>query len=160
MCYLKINKTKYNLIGNEERGTALHWAVNAGHFRVVQMFLLNNADINIKNADGKTPKDVCKDTNILHLIERFEKWKKDDARASSDKVCDVPDTIKEDAEVEDEEDDEEHKTHTTEMTLKFDIDNEKEAKNKIDEEKLDTFILSVYLLLHTLIFTKEGVNDK
>ena len=133
---LKYKQTKYNLIGNEERGTALHWAVNAGHFKVVQMFLLNNADINVKNTDGKTPKDVWKDSNILHLIERFEKWKKDDVKSSTDKVW-VSDEIKEDAEVEDEGDEEEHKTHTAEMTLKFDVDSD--AKQKPDEfDKLDS----------------------
>jgi ankyrin repeat protein len=55
---LKHPKTKHDLIGNSERGTALHCAVNAGHFKVVQMFLMNNVDFSTKNADGKTPKDV------------------------------------------------------------------------------------------------------
>lgn len=32
--------------------------MNAGNFKVVQMFLMNNTDIDIKNADGKTPKEV------------------------------------------------------------------------------------------------------
>lgn len=95
------------------------------------MFLLNNADVDVKNADGKSPKDVCKDSNILHLIERFEKCSKDAVRASAGRAC-AADAIREDAEVEDEGDAEEHKTHTAELTLRFDGDSE--ARRRLDEE--------------------------
>ena len=55
---LKDKRTRPELIGNEERGTGLHCAVKAGYFKVVQMYLMNNASMNVKNADGQTPKDI------------------------------------------------------------------------------------------------------
>jgi len=55
---LKCKKVKHDLVGNEENGTGLHCGVNAGHFKVVQMYLMNNFDFHTKNADGKTSKDV------------------------------------------------------------------------------------------------------
>lgn len=55
---LKEKRTNQNLIGDLERGTGLHCAVNAGHFKVVQMYLMNNCRVDIKNSLGKTAKEV------------------------------------------------------------------------------------------------------
>lgn len=41
---LKDKRTKAQLVGNEERGTGLHCAAKANHFKVVQMYLMNNVD--------------------------------------------------------------------------------------------------------------------
>lgn len=129
---LKHPKIMKNLIGDPERGTGLHCAVNAGHFKVVQMYLMNEVDFDIKNADGLTPKEVCKDKFILGLFERFEKLK-DAGKTTTEKVENQTEEIKE----QDEEQDEEttNKLEPNEVTIKFDVDKEEHKDPEGEDEK-------------------------
>ncbi|CAI2381728.1 unnamed protein product [Moneuplotes crassus] len=116
---LKTSKVDPNLIGSTERGAGLHCAVNANHFAVVQIYLMNNVDIYIKNADGKTPKDICKDANILSLFEKVEKCQQE-GKNNSEQLYSPREEIKED--LEENEDSVDCKKE------------EKEEDQKIDEE--------------------------
>lgn len=126
---LKDKRTRPELIGNEERGTGLHCAVKAGYFKVVQMYLMNNASMNIKNADGQTPKDIWKDPNILSLFEKFESWEPEKQ--------DKDEEIKEEVELEDQSDNEESKQSkengTSEITYKYDLDRDSQSSPKKSE---------------------------
>mmetsp|Transcript_17984 Transcript_17984/g.12917 ORF Transcript_17984/g.12917 Transcript_17984/m.12917 type:complete len:131 (+) Transcript_17984:327-719(+) len=54
-------------------GTPLHTACRGSSVKIVQQLLLSNANINIKNAKNKTPKEVTKNQRIIYLIEKYEK---------------------------------------------------------------------------------------
>ena len=125
---LKCSRIDSNLIGNPERGTGLHCGVNAGHFKVVRMYLMNNADFEVKNADGKVPRDVCTDPNILGLFERFEKCKQE-GKSNTVKVEDAKEVIKEEPGEEDEEEPNDL-SKTAEVTYKYDLDGDKAEDEK------------------------------
>lgn len=131
---LKHPSTKHDLIGTPEKCTALHSAVNAGHFKVVQMFLMNNVDFSTKNADGKTPKDVCDDQNILSLFERFEKVISE-GKSNTVKLDSPREEIKEEPELEDNEESKGDIPKTQEVTIKFDVDDHKQGSKASQDEE-------------------------
>ena len=49
--------------------TALHWAAYKGHGAVVTALLEYGADVNAKKKDGRTPRDVAKNNNIIQLLD-------------------------------------------------------------------------------------------
>ena len=151
---LQNKKTNHNLIGNLERGTGLHWAVNAGHFNVVQIYLMNNVDFDVKDADNKSPKDIWKDPNILLLFERVEKWKKEGNNKTT--ILDSPrEEIKEDpAEYDEDFTGDKKFEETTEVTIKFDIDNE-ESKQKQQNQNSKDFDKSFEDSRESLILESE-----
>ncbi|KRX02254.1 Ankyrin repeat-containing domain [Pseudocohnilembus persalinus] len=51
---------------------SLHVASYYGHEQVVEILLINGAEINVKNAVNNTPKDEAYNQNIEKLIDRYE----------------------------------------------------------------------------------------
>ena len=54
-------------------GTPLHLACRGGSVKIVQQLLLNNADFTLRNAKGKSVKEVTNNQRIIYLIEKYEK---------------------------------------------------------------------------------------
>ncbi|KAJ0966727.1 hypothetical protein J5N97_023644 [Dioscorea zingiberensis] len=64
------NGVSINLRDSEGR-TPLHWAVDRGHFDVVEILLRRNADVNAKDNEGQTPLHyavVCEHEAIAKLL--------------------------------------------------------------------------------------------
>ncbi|CAF0709040.1 unnamed protein product [Brachionus calyciflorus] len=64
-------------ITNNENDTPLHKAVhssiNSSRYNIVELLLLNNADITLKNNQGLRPIDLASDPSVKSLIEAAEK---------------------------------------------------------------------------------------
>ena len=52
----------------------MHIACYKGYLNVISCLLSEGADINVKNNEGKTPLDVCEDTNKEEIVSLFNKY--------------------------------------------------------------------------------------
>ena len=59
-------------IQNRDGWTSLHCACETGNGEIIKDLLNNNADTQIKNKNGKTPKDVAQFAFVKALIEEYE----------------------------------------------------------------------------------------
>ena len=48
----------------------MHGAALEGHGPVVEALLKGGADVKAKTSDGRTPRDVAKHNNIIHLLDQ------------------------------------------------------------------------------------------
>ncbi|WP_297276777.1 ankyrin repeat domain-containing protein [uncultured Brachyspira sp.] len=65
---------KYQLdinLQDDDGWTALHFAVASDSYRATEILLRNNADANISDFDGKKPLDICNDTDIEALLNKY-----------------------------------------------------------------------------------------
>lgn len=88
---------------------------------------MNNVDINVKNAYDQSPKDICKNANILSLFERVEKCQQE-GKHNSEKLYSPREEIKEDLEENEDSVEIDKKKKPTEVTLKFDMKKDDEAE--------------------------------
>ena len=51
--------------------TPLHLAVTRGHLDVCKIFMANIDDLEPTNFGGKTPKDLAKENNQVHILQLF-----------------------------------------------------------------------------------------
>mmetsp|Transcript_23354 Transcript_23354/g.23286 ORF Transcript_23354/g.23286 Transcript_23354/m.23286 type:complete len:409 (+) Transcript_23354:162-1388(+) len=93
---------------------------------------MNNVDINVKNAYDQSPKDICKDANILSLFERVEKCQQE-GKHNSEQLYSPREEIKEDLEENEDSVELDKKKKSTEVTLKFDM--KKEDATELQEEE-------------------------
>ena len=70
-------KTNINLMPTSEWGTALHIAAMTGNVWVVQILLMNNASLEIRRGDGKSPKQVVPEDaeGVIKLMTKYEETK-------------------------------------------------------------------------------------
>jgi ankyrin repeat protein len=54
---------------DKDGNTPLHYACIYNRISCVRILLNYNADVNIKNNNGKTPYDICNDDMIKEMIE-------------------------------------------------------------------------------------------
>ena len=52
----------------------MHIACYKGYLNVISCLLSEGAVINVKNNEGKTPLDVCQDTNKEEIVSLFNKY--------------------------------------------------------------------------------------
>ena len=52
----------------------MHIACKRGHTNVIQCLLSQEADMTIKNIEGKTPLDECLDTNKDEIVGLFSNY--------------------------------------------------------------------------------------
>ncbi|WP_297207111.1 ankyrin repeat domain-containing protein [uncultured Brachyspira sp.] len=65
---------KYKLdidLQDDDGWTALHFAVASDSYRAVDILLRNGADANISDLDGKKPLNICNDTDIEALLNKY-----------------------------------------------------------------------------------------
>lgn len=65
---------KYQLninMQDDDGWTALHFAVASDSYRAADILLRNEADANISDLDGKKPLDICNDTDIEALLNKY-----------------------------------------------------------------------------------------
>lgn len=63
-----------NLLGGSHFWSPLHVASHSGHYKTVETLVAAGADVYIRNADGRTPRDTSKgDLAIYKLLSRVEK---------------------------------------------------------------------------------------
>ena len=54
------------------RGSALHLAVQSGHFQIVLLLLNSKASCNLEDFNHKIPLELASDNEIIELIPKFQ----------------------------------------------------------------------------------------